>query len=224
MKSVTGETLRPGGLQLTKRAAELLAVFPGTRILDSGCGMGSTMEFLNREYRADVTGIDPSPLMVEAALKKGKSIKTVSGLSENVPFEDESFDIVFSECCLSHSESISASLKEFYRVLLRKGSFVLCDLYIKNQNKKELIGKKHADSGILTEEEIKSLIAEAGFKIILFEDHTWYLGQLAGEIIFKYGSMKDFLDSAAAEGCDCMYQKPEDISLGYYLLIAERKN
>jgi arsenite methyltransferase len=223
MQSLTGETIRPGGFELTKRAADLIGISPGKRILDSGCGLGSSMEFLRREYKAYVTGIDPSPSMVEASLKKVDSLNAGFGSSENIPYEDGSFDVLFSECSLSHSKSIRASFGEFRRVLANNGFLALSDLYLREQEETENISANTpVDTGILTSEEIKYIAAEAGFKILVFEDHTRLLVQLVCDIIMNYGSMESFLKAASNEGYACSYEKSDKKNHGYYLLIAEK--
>jgi arsenite methyltransferase len=225
MKTVTGETLRPGGLRLTKRAADIIGILPGKRILDCGCGRGATMELLQKEYGADVTGIDPSGAMVEAALKKGDRIKAGFGTSGNIPYGNGTFDIVFSECCLSHSESIRASFREFGRVLAGNGYIAVSDLYARERKEPELPDREvQQDSGLLYRDEIEAIATEACFKILAFEDHTGDLTQLACDIIMKYGSMESFFEAASKEGCACAYSKSNNIKPGYYLLIGKKNS
>ena len=50
IRCVTGETLRPGGFLLTKRAVSNCGFEKDQKILDVGCGMGATVKFLIDEY------------------------------------------------------------------------------------------------------------------------------------------------------------------------------
>jgi arsenite methyltransferase len=53
---VTGETIRPGGFALTKRAIEYCGFGKGARLLDVGCGLGATVEYLVDQHDFDVNG------------------------------------------------------------------------------------------------------------------------------------------------------------------------
>ncbi len=59
MRSVTGPTIRPGGLTLTERAFAFCSLPERARVLDVGCGVGATVEFLCREHLG-AFGVDTS--------------------------------------------------------------------------------------------------------------------------------------------------------------------
>ncbi|TET42942.1 MAG: class I SAM-dependent methyltransferase, partial [Dehalococcoidia bacterium] len=59
-----GETLRPGGLKLTARLAEVADINGNHVVLDIACGKGTTAFFLAREYDCRVIGIDLSDKMI----------------------------------------------------------------------------------------------------------------------------------------------------------------
>jgi trans-aconitate methyltransferase len=75
---------------------DLLAVRPGERILDLGCGEGALAEKL-RSLGAEVVGVDSSAAMVEATRAKGISAYVMSG--DALTFTEE-FDAVFSNAAL----------------------------------------------------------------------------------------------------------------------------
>lgn len=96
------------------------------RALDVGCGGG----LLAEEFAAmgfEVTGIDPSDKSLEAArahaARCGLSIDYRLGYGDKLPFEDESFDVVY--CCdvLEHIRDWDAVIGEIARVLKRSGVF-----------------------------------------------------------------------------------------------------
>ena len=64
--------LRPGGTKITKEAADIMGLPPGSKVLEIGCGKGETLEFLTKEYGWDMTAIDMDLEMVAAAKERVK--------------------------------------------------------------------------------------------------------------------------------------------------------
>ncbi|QDS74908.1 hypothetical protein FKW77_004034 [Venturia effusa] len=109
---------------------------PTDKILDVGCGPG-TITFGFAEYVPDgsVTGTDYAPEIVERAQafaqskiheddgkSRGKLDFVVGNVLERLPFEDETFDVIFSSQVLTHIGSRSdQALKEMRRVLKTGG-------------------------------------------------------------------------------------------------------
>ena len=50
IRSICGETIRPGGYDLTRRALELCGIRSGQTLLDIGCGYGASMEFIRENF------------------------------------------------------------------------------------------------------------------------------------------------------------------------------
>ena len=94
----------------------------GKRALDIGCGGGILAEEFAR-VGCKVTGIDPSEPSLEVARehaeKAGFDIEYKAGIGEDIPFDDETFDMVY--CCdvLEHVINLEKVIKETGRVLKR---------------------------------------------------------------------------------------------------------
>jgi ubiquinone/menaquinone biosynthesis C-methylase UbiE len=113
----------------------------GKKVLDAGAGTGRISARL-AEAGAEVTALDISPEMLEILKRKNKSVKIVEGDLENMPFEDETFDMVFSSLALVHLKKIEPFLDECYRVLKNDGLLVLVNVhYRKPMILKDDIGK-----------------------------------------------------------------------------------
>ena len=94
----------------------------GKRVLDIGCGAGQLSLALSQQ-NASVIGIDVSSRMVELAKKRlGNQIEfRVHDLSQPLPFEDSSFDIVVASLVMHYLEDWIPALREIRRVLTPQG-------------------------------------------------------------------------------------------------------
>jgi ubiquinone/menaquinone biosynthesis C-methylase UbiE len=95
------------------------------RILDVGCGMGQTL--LAAQVLSDVEayGVDCDIEAIEAGRRvTPPNIKLVCARGENLPFEDEYFDLVFSRVALPLM-NINKTLREMSRVLKGRGDIWL---------------------------------------------------------------------------------------------------
>jgi ubiquinone/menaquinone biosynthesis C-methylase UbiE len=94
----------------------LLEPAQGERVLDIGCGTGRHLEMF-LEMGLDVTGLDPSPHMLGIAGKKlGHRAELHQGVAEDLPFEDNSFDIATLVTSLEFVDDVDKALEEACRV------------------------------------------------------------------------------------------------------------
>ncbi|HEV7454756.1 MAG TPA: methyltransferase domain-containing protein [Candidatus Saccharimonadales bacterium] len=114
--------------------AGLLALSPGMKLLDAGCGQGVVATYLAKNCDADVSGITITPYEVgsakKLAQKLGVSGKTHFQLADYAapPFKNASFDRIYTTETLSHAVDVQAVLQQFYR-LLKPGGKLVCAEY-----------------------------------------------------------------------------------------------
>lgn len=91
-------------------------------ILDLGCGDGTFAEatFTNPLD----AGIDPSPVALAEARKRGMHKELRLGEGGRLPFDDHSFSSVMSNSVLEHISDVDSTLAEVRRVLRPGGLFV----------------------------------------------------------------------------------------------------
>lgn len=110
---------------------------PGHHILDIGCGTGTLVMKLKRQYpTAQVAGIDPDPKALRRARIKAAtaSVQLDRGFADELPYKEASFDRVFSSFMFHHLEEQEREdmLREVLRVLRVGGSFHLLDFVVDN--------------------------------------------------------------------------------------------
>ncbi len=97
----------------------------GKRVLEVGCGTGLILERI-AQVADEAVGIDLSPGMLEKARERGLTVEEAS--ATELPFEDDSFDLVCSFKVLAHVPDIGEALEEIARVT-RPGGYMFLEFY-----------------------------------------------------------------------------------------------
>ena len=100
----------------------------GMKVLDFGCGTGSNSKLFNPE---DYIGSEVDSSRVESSGRKYpkyrfEKIPIINSSGDRLPWEDNSFDMIFVSLCLHHINAKSCKLifKEFRRVLKSEGKIL----------------------------------------------------------------------------------------------------
>ena len=100
----------------------------GLKVLEIGCGMGTDgAQFA--KAGADYTGIDLTAAAIELARKRF-ALSNLKGEfrvsdAEDLDFDNESFDLVYSHGVLHHTPDIEAAVREIHRVLKPGGRAIV---------------------------------------------------------------------------------------------------
>jgi SAM-dependent methyltransferase len=101
------------------------------RALDVGAGRGIASFALAKDgYSVVALEPDPSPLVGAAAIASmrsdnGLQIEVCQQYSENLPFPDGHFDLVFARAALHHISDLASAMREFHRVLKDGGRMIV---------------------------------------------------------------------------------------------------
>ena len=104
---------------------------PGERILDVGCGTGIVARQVAERLRSRgmVTGLDLSPNMLAvartAATREGLAIEWREGHAEQLPFSDNSFDLILCQFALMFVPNKAGALAEMRRVVAENGRVLI---------------------------------------------------------------------------------------------------
>lgn len=99
------------------------ASLDGARILDNGCGVGMyTVRFC--EMSPHVAGVEIDPAVAAEARARTQAEITVAR-GEALPFDDASFDAVFSHEVIEHVDDDRQAAREMVRVLAPRGRILI---------------------------------------------------------------------------------------------------
>ena len=123
------------GREATIELATRASLRPGLRVLDVGSGLGGSARYLAAQYRCEVVGIDLTREYVDAAnalaamvgLERAVDFRQASALE--IPFERDSFDVVWTEHVQMNIADKQAFYAEIARVLAPRGRLLFHDIF-----------------------------------------------------------------------------------------------
>ncbi len=102
------------------------------KILDVACGTGDMIKnwikFAKRfNKNVEVKGLDPSREMLNIAKEKLPDIEFIQGFATEIPFENETFDIISISFGIRNVLETQKAMDEFYRILKPKGILLILE-------------------------------------------------------------------------------------------------
>ncbi len=97
--------------------------------LDVSCGTGEGLLILRKKTNGKIAGVDLSEEMLKIAKQKfsGKNIELKKASVDDIPYKDESFDVVLSTEAFHHYPNPENAVKEMIRVLKKGGELIITD-------------------------------------------------------------------------------------------------
>ncbi|BAY08804.1 class I SAM-dependent methyltransferase [Calothrix sp. NIES-2098] len=106
-------------------------ISPTDTILDVACGTGEFERLMLAEYSSQqIVGVDISDKMLAIAKQKFSAYPQVSfqiASASNLPFDNDSFDVIVSANAFHYFDAPLAALKEMRRVLKPDGKVIILD-------------------------------------------------------------------------------------------------
>ena len=174
------ESLHPGGLETTKELADLCKITENSRVLDVASGTGEGTCFLVEEFKCHAVGIDISQVMItrakEKAREKNLNIEFKIGDAHHLPFEDNEFDVVISECAVCALDKEMA-IAEMIRVATPGGFIGIHDICWKEDTPNDLKVrlKEIENESPETLEGWKKLFSESGLENCSATDKSYLM-------------------------------------------------
>jgi SAM-dependent methyltransferase len=169
------------GLEVTKELANHAGLEKEMKVLDVGCGIGGPCRLLADEYGCHATGID----ITEEFVRTATLLSRLVGLQDRtnfiqadalqLPFDDNSFDIVWTQHVQMNIEDKQKFYSAISRVLKPGGRFIYYDIFsIDNQPIQYPVpwAETSSISHLITTDDLHRELASAGLSIIDTTDQT----------------------------------------------------
>lgn len=226
---------------MTERLATLAGITPHSLVLDIAGGWGTSAIFLTKRFQCTMVNLDLSSRMIRSAKNYAKTANPLSqvvfnvGDAEYLPFKDESFDIIISECSLCLFPSKKTAIAEMFRVIKPEGVVAVSDVTLTDASR-ELDTQLLQVSCIASAESLKSLetlFTETGYKHVRSIDVSEVINDIYVRIQQKAPYLKPILRILFNGNNNLNYREFSAIGsileqlvlqdkLGYGLIIAQR--
>ncbi len=199
MRSIPSEAVLGLGCGNPTALADLKG---GETVLDLGSGAGIDVFLAANKVgpSGNVIGVDMTEEMVRRANDIAKrhgyeNVEFKLGEIENLPIEDDSIDVIISNCVINLSPDKLKTYREAYRVLKPGGKMMISDLVTEGELpediKKSFEAWAECIAGTLEKKEYLDTIKKAGFKdVSISSQSTFYESGFDDRLIGKITSIK----------------------------------
>jgi len=158
----------------------IAAIREGETVLDLGCGAGFDCFLAARRLQGTgrVIGVDMTPEMIERARANARragfaNVEFRLGHIESLPVEDNSVDLIISNCVINLSPDKPAVFREAFRILKPGGRLAVADIVARaplpDTIRNDLARIAECAGGAETGETLRATLAAVGFVNIRIE-------------------------------------------------------
>lgn len=207
--------------------ADLAGIEPGARVLDVGAGLAGPARFLAQRYGVQVTALDATARFCRAAemLTRGTGladrVHIVEGDALALPFQDDSFDLVWTQAVTQNVADKGSFLGEIARVLRPGGRVAMFEILAGPGGALELPvpwADRADQSWLVAAEELRAQLGTAGLEVT-----TWNEGPKAVEAIGQAAAQVKLTPAAERLGLDLLMPDFKARMAGLASNVAQQK-
>ena len=168
------------GKESTIEITNLAQLESGHNVLDVGCGLGGSARYIANEYGCSVTGIDLTDEYIDVAkrltdlVNLSDKVSFRQGSAIDLPFDSDSFDLVWTEHTQMNISDKSKFYGELSRVLKPGGRLVFHDVFgtLKDPFYPTPWAEHEGLSSLFTQDEAKEVMEKSNLTIDKWRDTT----------------------------------------------------
>lgn len=174
------DQLHIGGIKASEKLAKRLSEFKATKVLDIGSGLGGLLRLCSQQHDAVYVSLDITHELSDINQRLNQlshitqASMIVTGNGQQLPFADQSFDLIIMQHSLLNMPDKHAALNECKRVLTPGGHLVLHEVLTGINADKMQFPVPWAStselSHLISSTEIRELIDTTSMKIISMQD------------------------------------------------------
>ncbi len=218
-----------GGVEANDILAQKAGIQPTSYVLDVGSGMGGPARYLAARYGCRVMGLDVTESRYRSALRLTKMVKLDHlvdfhlGNALNMPFADDTFDVVVGQETWAHIPEKVRLIAECTRVVKVDGVIAFTDILrrgVLGHSEMERLQQDMAIPTLETAEGYGQLLAESGCILLEQEDLSGHWAEILNQRLEMYRSLKK---QTVEKFGEAHYQKWDDTYSFFVGLFAAEK-
>ncbi|WP_293266547.1 class I SAM-dependent methyltransferase [Neptunomonas sp.] len=176
------DQLHIGGIKASEKLSQRLIDFKASKVLDIGSGLGGLLRVCKNHYPAFYVGLDITHKLnkinrqLNKLHDKSSPSMIVTGNGQQLPFADQSFDLIILQHSLLNMPDKISALKECQRILIPGGHIILHEVLTGNHHETMQFpvpwARHPALSHLISTRDMNDLVNSTSLTIRSMEDWT----------------------------------------------------
>ena len=226
---------RPSRLEILSAGLEKIKLGEDAQILETGCSFGDGVSFVCEKTGGRGFAVDIEEKYIDKAIDTHPHIEFQCASVYELPYQDSTFDLVFSQASFSLLKEKEKAIKEYYRVLKNSGHILINDFIVKDAIDDKIksnmnfipcfnsIGTLFEYIRLFESNSFHTIAAEEMYKEII--DTTLYLAKYykctPKEMTSIFASILG-TDDSAEEKCHCFFESSK-VSFAQFIFAKKGK-
>jgi ubiquinone/menaquinone biosynthesis C-methylase UbiE len=230
-----GEQIHIGGFAESMVMAQKAGIKKGDKVLDLCSALGAGLRFLVKNFGVQGYGLDGTEHMVNEAKKRAAQEKLADKIEfklgdvQNIPWPNETFDVVWGEDAWCYVACKETLIKEAARVLKKGGTLAFSDWIegsagLTDQEAERISNNKLGMTFPYMESQkgYEKLIAKYGLKLISSEDLNEHFAEMI-DLYIQFLTKQHLYDALRIVGDNMEFFQAKGAEMGFWLEMAKAR-